>query len=104
MILHCVFCHLRDDVSDTELSGILTELASFSASLDGVLSFEFGPNRDFENKSADFRYGFVIRFTDADALATYADHPTHKALGSRLRDLCEGGAEGIVVFDLETGG
>ena len=45
-----------------------------------------------------------IRFADRLALATYADHPTHKALGARLCDLCEGGAGGIMVADLVCAG
>jgi len=44
----------------------------------------------------------VNRFRDAKALAQYAEHPTHKQLGAQLCALCAGGAEGIVVFDLET--
>ncbi len=102
MILHCVFCSFRPDVAATQSEAVLRELSDFSLSLDGVLGFDFGPNRDFEKKSQGYTDGFVIRFESRDALGLYATHPTHKQLGARLCDLCEGGADGIVVFDLET--
>lgn len=100
MILHCVFCHPLDGATE-ELSGIIGELKSFSQGLEGVIAFDYGPNRDFEAKSPDHSIGFVIRFSSAQALAHYAEHPTHQALGSKLCDLCVGGADGIIVYDLE---
>lgn len=101
MILHCVFCSFRTDVGAGERRSILQDLATFSQSLDGVLAFDFGPNRDFEKKSPDFSDGLVIRFRDKEALAAYAVHPTHQKLAARLCDLCNAGAEGIIVFDIE---
>lgn len=100
MILHCVFCHPLDGVAE-ELLGIIGELKSFSQGLEGVIAFDYGPNRDFEAKSPDHSLGFVIRFSSAQALAHYAGHPTHQALGGKLCDLCVGGADGIIVYDLE---
>jgi len=79
----------------------LQELANFSQCLTGVLGFDFGPNRDFEMKSQNFSDGFVIRFDDQLALKAYLVHPTHQQLGSKLCELCNGGAGGIMVFDLE---
>ena len=102
MILHCVFCDLRPDVTQEMFSAVASELANFSQSLVGVERFEFGPNRDFESKSAKYTAGFVVHFHDKTALENYADHPTHKDLGARLCELCNGGADGVIVFDLET--
>lgn len=107
MILHCVFCDFIRDVGKTGTDGggeLLQELKDFSLSLPGVLSFDFGPNRDFEKKSPNHSDGFVIRFATAEALENYALHPTHLALGARLCGLCRGGAEGIIVYDLEVPG
>ncbi len=101
MILHCVYCDFRASVKEVEKRNILVRLAQFSETLDGVVSFEFGPNKDFEQKSANYDWGFVIKFTDDKALENYAEHPEHKALGGELVALCEGGADGIVVFDLD---
>ncbi|MGJ8529150.1 Dabb family protein [Maritalea sp.] len=101
MILHCVFCDFRDDVDAAEQQAILSELSEFSRGLDGVEKFDFGPNRDFEQKSLAFNAGFVIHFSNKAALEAYAIHPTHQALGGRLCDLCNNGANGIIVFDLD---
>lgn len=101
MILHCVFCNFLSDAGHDQQQSVLDRLASFSRTLDGVLSFETGPNRDFENKSADYNAGFIIKFRDRAALNAYAVHPTHQSLGAELCDLCTGGADGIIVYDLE---
>jgi hypothetical protein len=99
MILHCVFCHPLEGATD-DLSGVMGELKAFSEGLDDVIAFDHGLNLDFENKSADHTIGFVIRFASEQAVADYAQHPTHQALGGKLCDLCVGGAEGIIVYDL----
>ncbi len=104
MILHCVFCNFKGVATQAQRNSVLSELADFALLLDGVLAFDFGPNRDFEGKSQGYSDGFVIRFADRAALETYAAHPTHIALGGRLCDICVGGADGITVFDLETNG
>ena len=101
MILHCVFCDFKADSADAQRNDILNALALFSEELEGVLGFDFGPNLDFECKSALFDAGFVIRFADRDAAQVYASHPTHQKLGAQLCELCNGGADGITVFDLE---
>lgn len=87
-----------------QCADVIAALADFAGSLDGVLGVDHGPNRDFENRSAGFGAGFVIRFADRAALDRYATHPTHRSLGARLRSLCQGGASGIMVFDLDTPG
>ena len=103
MIEHCVFCKLRADADPTELEAIFAGLKALCADLPGALRFASGPNRDYEGKSPDVPAGFVITFETPAALARYADHRIHKALGARLCALCIGGAGGIVVYDLETG-
>jgi hypothetical protein len=82
--------------------GLMTTLAQFSLSLDGVKSFEYGPNHDFEQKSPHHNAGFVVKFHDKTALDTYAHHPTHQKLGAELCTLCNRGADGIIVYDLAT--
>ncbi|WP_439142555.1 Dabb family protein [Planktotalea sp.] len=101
MILHSVYCNLRSGVQSNAVTAVFQELDTLCKRIDGVLSFEHGPNRDFEAKSPQFAVGFVIRFTDRHALEQYAEHPIHKELGAQLCTLCVGGADGIMVFDLE---
>lgn len=102
MLLHCVFCKFRPDAPLSAQTEVIKALATFAQSLKGVISFDHGPNVDLEGKSPDYQAGFVIRFTDQAALTRYAGHHTHQVLGSQLCDLCVGGAEGIVVYDLAT--
>lgn len=102
MILHCVFCNFKATATPADRTIVFSALSDFAHTVNGVLAFNFGPNRDFEGKSKDFSDGFVIRFTDRAALEIYATHPTHIALGGQLCNLCNGGAAGIMVFDLET--
>ena len=101
MILHAVFCNVLARVSTSERAEVFERLSKLSMSLDGVLSFEAGPNRDFEGKSPNYSDGFVICFTIRGALTRYAEHPEHLALGAKLCTICEGGADGIIVFDLD---
>ena len=101
MILHFVGLNLRADHDAAELSGVMAGLAALVSVIDGFEGFEHGPNLDFEGKSADYPYGFLCRFTNAQALSAYADDPRHKALGGQLVEMCNGGADGIVVFDLD---
>ncbi|MEL7090122.1 MAG: Dabb family protein [Pseudomonadota bacterium] len=103
MIRHCVFLNLAAGEASDALTQVMTELSGLVTKLDGCSGFQYGPNRDFEGKSRDFAYGFVFDATDRTALQTYAEHPTHVALGTRLVALCAGGADGIMVFDIETG-
>ena len=101
MIQHIVLLKLRPDHDADELQQVMAGLAALD--LPGFEGFSHGPNRDFENKTPEYPYGFIGSFADAGALATYAADPAHQALGARLVALCTGGAEGILVADLDTG-
>jgi hypothetical protein len=100
MILHCVFCNIRPDVTAPQRDPIIEGLRTLCQGMDGALGFDAGVNLDFEGKSPDHGYGFVIRFADKAAAMTYANDPEHQKLGAALCGICEGGADGIVVYDL----
>ncbi|TCL00488.1 stress responsive alpha/beta barrel protein [Shimia isoporae] len=100
MIRHIVMLNLRPHVQ-APLDVVLAKLAELVDTLDGCSNFVAGPNRDFEAKSQDFPHGFMFDAESAEALAAYAEHPEHIALGSRLVAMCNGGGKGITVFDLE---
>ena len=101
MILHSVYLRLPQGTDATELSEVMAGLNQLCRGLAGCAGFQHGPNRDYEAKSPEHPYGFVAQFRDRDALAHYAEHPEHKALGARLVAMCDGGVDGIVVYDLE---
>ncbi len=101
MILHAVFLRLRPGCDEEELAGVMSGLAGLVGRIAGFTEFRHGPNIDLEGKSPDHPYGFVGTFADRAALGAYAADPRHAELGARLTALCAGGADGIVVYDLE---
>jgi hypothetical protein len=103
MLKHCVFLNFKDDVSDDEKITIMKGLASLVGVVDGLVDMSFGPNLDFEKKTPDFDYGFIVTFRDRKAHLAYETHETHIEMGGRLVAACKGGVEGIAVFDLDIG-
>lgn len=100
MILHTVFCKVLADTSEAELARVFGVLAALKEQIEGLESYEFGPNIDLERKSQGFTHGFAMHFTSRAALEAYAIHPAHQAAGRDLVSICDGGADGIMVFDL----
>ena len=96
MIRHIVMLNLRMDHSPAELAAVMRGLGGLP-----MMAFHHGPNRDVEGKTPDYPYGFSCDFSDLTALETYAADPVHQALGARLCALCQGGADGIMVMDLD---
>lgn len=104
MLSHCVFLRFRDDVSEDERLAVLEGLAALVGQVPGLRRLDYGSNRDFEAKSPGFSHGFIAVFDDRAAHLAYEAHPQHVALGARLVALCQGGHEGIVVYDIESAG
>lgn len=102
MVVHAVFCAIRDDVPEAEIARVFAGLEALVGVVEGLTSYEGGPNIDLEKKSQRFTHGFVMRFESREAVAAYATHPAHVAAGGALKAICEGGADGIMVFDLDT--
>jgi hypothetical protein len=98
MIQHIVMLRLPDDHDPAVLAAVMDGLKTLE--LPGFTGFRHGPNRDYEDKSGDYPYGFICTFDTKDALQNYADHPDHRTLGAQLVALC-GGADAIMVIDLE---
>lgn len=101
MIQHAVYLNTHADLDEAALIETLTTLKALVGQIDGFQSMHFGPNRDLEGKSPDYPWGFVATFRDTAALQAYASDPRHQALGAQLVAACQGGAAGILVFDLE---
>lgn len=101
---HCVFLSFEAHHSAEARADVLSSLEAIKSALPGMLGYTFGPNRDYEQKSQGFSDGFIVTFKDRAALADYAAHPLHQAFGAKLVSMCNGGADGIMVFDLEVNG
>lgn len=101
MLKHCVFVQFKPEHAQAARDAVLAGFAKVSEDVPGMLDYCYGPNRDFENKSAVYRDGFIVTFTDRDAHLAYEAHPLHQEIGSKMVEMCEGGHAGIIVFDLE---
>lgn len=97
-----MFFTFEDEVTQEDRADMLHSLARLVDDIPGLRTFSAGPNVDIEHKSPEYRDGFVAVFDDRSALARYAVHPKHLELGQRLVAACVGGADGLIVFDLET--
>lgn len=101
MILHMVMLEPEGDAAMGTILEAMDILETLSPQLAGLIDFRHGPNRDFEQKSQNYPYGFQCTFTDKAALDAYAAHPTHQRAGGMLVASCKNGADGIFVVDLE---
>ncbi len=101
MLAHCVFLNFAEAHSPTDRMAVLQELGKLVGEVEGMVSFHYGPNLDFENKTQDHGEGFIVMFEDRDAHLRYEQHPRHIELGGQLVAMCVGGADGILVYDLE---
>lgn len=101
MIIHCVFLHLDHPDREKDCLSVMAALGALKSEVDGMVNFASGPNRDFEHKTPDHTFGFVITFQDRAAHLAYERHPRHVELGGQLVAMCRGGADGILVYDIE---
>jgi len=101
MIRHIVILELIPNHDVSELAEVMAELNALVGKIEGFTKFEHGPNRDLEEKSQAYPYGFICTFDDEASLQTYANDPRHQALGARLVAMCKGGGDGIMVMDLD---
>lgn len=102
MIRHIVLVRLAPEVSAAEWGALTAGLDGLRAAIPGMLSFVPLANVSPEEPVIHgFRHGFTVDFADAAARDRYLDHPEHKALGARLVAACDGGLDGLLVFDHE---
>lgn len=101
MIRHCVFVKFRADISPEEKSDIFAGLNALVGKIDGLISADFSANVSPEGLGQGFNDGFTMDLVDEAARDRYLVDPDHKAAGGRLFAALEGGAAGIVVFDLK---
>lgn len=103
MIRHVVLLRFRADLSSDDKDAIHRRLASLQALVPGFEHIAFGINSSPEHLSQGFDDGFVIDFADSTARDAYLAHPDHQLAGAALVAMLDGGADGLVVFDLDDG-
>ena len=103
MIRHIVLIRFRPDVTDEAIASLWEELRAIDGKVPGLLSIAAGRSESPEKIERGYMHGFTVDFADWAALEAYQVHPDHRALGARLVAHADGGLEGILVFDLDTG-
>lgn len=102
MIRHLVHLRFRSDVERREKEALYAELAGLSGHIDGILDFQQRTNVSVETPLVrDFLDMFWFDFRDASVRDTYLEDPTHQAIGGRIVERLEGGADGVFVCDIE---
>lgn len=102
MIRHCVFIKFSSDISDTEKQSLYGELKALGAILPGIVKFDAMANSSPEiGMDKGYSDGFIIDFDTAKSRDIYLDAPEHKAVGAKLVAASQGGADGILVYDME---
>ncbi|MEO9460183.1 MAG: Dabb family protein [Lentilitoribacter sp.] len=102
MIRHCVFLKFKTEISDTEKQFLYGELKALGAILPGIVKFDALANSSPEiGMDKGYSDGFIIDFDTAKSRDIYLDAPEHKAVGAKLVAASQGGADGILVYDME---
>ena len=100
MIRHLVLLRFRSEISASEKAALMAELAALRDHLPGMLSFEPLVNVSPEHTVVHgFIDGFSIELVDTAARDAYLADPAHQAVGAKLTAACEGGRDGLIVFD-----
>lgn len=102
MIRHIVLLRFKQSVTADAKAAHYRELEALKGHLKGILGSNFGPNVSPEEPVIHgFKDGFWFDFVDEAARDAYLDDPAHKAAGANLVANCEGGGEGLIVFDMK---
>ncbi|WP_299130343.1 Dabb family protein [uncultured Amaricoccus sp.] len=100
MIRHMVLLRFRAEVSAGERAALMADLGGLRARLPGIVGFTTLRNVSPEAPVVHgFEDGFGVDFRDAAARDAYLADEGHRAIGARLVAACDGGIEGLIVFD-----
>jgi hypothetical protein len=103
MIRHVVLVRFAPTTPPAEREAVFAELAALRAVLPGMLGFAAGADVSPEGRARGYTHAFTVDFADAAARDAYLVHPAHKAAGARLVAALEGGRDGTLILDFETG-
>jgi len=101
MIRHIVLIIFKPEITNERVDELFAELASVGDQLPGLLAVSSGRSESPEKMERGYMHGFVVDFTDWNALQAYQDNADHQALGAKLTEAAIGGKEGILCFDYD---
>jgi len=95
MINHIVLLQPKPEITEEEITTVLSHVQNLQQHIPGIVETQAGKNLSATHQG--YTYGFVMRFTDAEHLKAYAPHPAHQVVSKELRDICQS----IIDFDIE---
>jgi hypothetical protein len=101
MIRHIVALRFRPGTDPAVKAALYRDLAALAGHIEGILDF-----RSFENVSVEtplvrgFDDLFWFDFRDASVRDAYLVDPVHQAVGGRIVEQLQGGADGVFVADV----
>ncbi len=102
MIRHLVHLRFCADVAEDQKTALYAELAALSDHIDGIVDFQHRKNVSVETPLVrGFLDMFWFDFRDADARDAYLVDAEHQAIGGRIVECLDGGADGVFVCDIE---
>ena len=101
MIRHLVHLRFRTDVTDAQKQALYDDLRGLSAHIDGIHDFQHRVNVSVETPLVrGFLDMFWFDFSDISVRDAYLIHPVHQAIGARIVEHLDGGADGVFVCDI----
>ncbi|MEO6796441.1 MAG: Dabb family protein [Candidatus Dormibacter sp.] len=82
MVRHVALFHWKPETSAADVSRVEEALHQLPTKIAGIQSYRFGRDLGIQHDNADF--ALVADFVDEEALETYANHPDHQAVLTRL--------------------
>ena len=99
MIHHIVLLKISPECSRQELADMDLALADLGKVIDGLLSYQSGPNISPEGLEQGYNFGFVMTFADAAARDRYLPHPEHEKVKTMIGALLAPGPNNVLVYD-----
>ncbi|KXG87952.1 Dabb family protein [Agrobacterium bohemicum] len=100
MILHCVFVRFKSATATAEKQAIYEAITALKDVIPGIIDVKCGQNISSEGLNGNFLDGFIVTLASPEARDEYLAHPQHVDVGERLIGLTDGGAAGLLVFDM----
>lgn len=100
MIMHCVFIRFKSAIATAEKQAIYEAITALKDVIPGIMDVRCGQNVSSEGLNGGFMDGFIVMLDSMEARDEYLANPQHIDVGQRLMGLVDGGAAGLMVFDM----
>lgn len=102
MIRHLVNLRFDAKTSEDEKTALYADLAGLSRHLEGITDFQHRKNVSVETPLVrDFLDMFWFDFQNETVRDVYLEDPAHQAIGARIVEKLQGGADGVFVCDIQ---